>query len=67
MGERGRRRIKGLFCEALREAGVLTVTLSALDAGFSAMPYPKLFLAGWALAGILFFISGVFLDPEARG
>lgn len=67
MGERGRRRFQGLFCEAFREAGVLAVVLSALDATFSATPYPKLLLAAWTLAGLLLLAGGIIFDPEVRG
>jgi predicted transporter len=67
METRRRQKIQGLFCAALREAGVLTVVLSSLDAAFSAMPYPKLSLGGWALVGLLLLFAGVFFDPEIRG
>lgn len=66
MGERERRKVQGLICEAFREAGVLAVVLSALDATFSTAPYPKLLLAEWTLTGIFFLVGGIIFDPEVR-
>jgi hypothetical protein len=67
MEKQRRQKIQGLVCAALREAGVLTVVLSSLDAAFSAMPYPKLSLAGWAFVGVLLLFAGIYFDPEIRG
>ena len=66
MEDRRRKKIQGLFCEALREAGVLTVVFSSLDAAFNRVQTSWFFLAGWALLGSLLLVAGIYLDPETR-
>lgn len=63
MGGRGRR-IRGLFCETLRESGMLVVVFASLDGAFNAVPVSRLAVIAWGASGTALLLFGIFLDPE---
>jgi hypothetical protein len=61
---RRRRRIRALVCEAFREAGILVVVFSCLDAAFNAVPVSTWAVVAWATGGVALLALGIVFDPE---
>ena len=62
----GRKRALTLYCEALREAGVLVAVFAALDALFSTAKVSAWIVSAWFLLGLALLYVGVRIDPEVR-
>ncbi len=58
-----RERAFALYCEALREGGLLVVVFASLDAWFGKA---TLGVIVWILSGIALLYAGIRLDPEVR-
>jgi hypothetical protein len=61
------RRIRGLFCEALRESGILVLVFASLDGAFNAVPVTRWTVVVWGASGAMLLLLGIFLDPEVVG
>ena len=64
--DQGRKRALALYCEALREAGLLVAVFAALDALFSAVRVSTWIATAWVLVGLVLLYVGVRIDPEVR-
>ncbi len=58
-----RERALTLYCEALREGGLLIVVFASLDAWFGKATVGVI---GWILSGLAMLYAGVRMDPEVR-
>jgi hypothetical protein len=59
-----RKRVRALYCEALREVGVLALVLSPLDATFSNVKVTGWEIASWGFGGLLSLCSSAFTSIE---
>jgi hypothetical protein len=53
-----------LYCEALREAGILMAVFVCLDAAFAATTVSVSSAALVSLGGVVTVMVGIHLDPE---
>ena len=60
-----RERAFALYCEALREGGLLVAVFASLDAWFSPSKV-GLWTVLWILFGLGMLFTGVRMDPEVR-
>jgi hypothetical protein len=58
------RRIRALFCEALRDGGILVLVFASLDGAFNAVPVSRWAVLVWGASGAVLLLLGIFLDPE---
>ena len=58
------RRVRSLYCEALREGGVLVIVFTSLDASFEVGRISTWGLAGWTLVGIANLLLGIYWEPK---
>jgi hypothetical protein len=64
--DQSRKKALSLYCEALREAGLLVAVFAALDALFSAVKVFTWIETAWVLVGLVLLYVGVRIDPEVR-
>jgi len=63
MGER-QTRLRALYCEALRECGVLVLVFASLDGAFQVVTVSWWAVLLWAGCGVVLLVLGIHLDPE---
>ena len=63
-GCRVNRRVRGRYCETLREAGTLLVVFASLDASFELGRASAWTLAMWNVIGISILMLGIHLEPK---
>ncbi len=65
MSSLNRERALALYCEALREAGLLVAIFASLDASFSSTKVGG-WVVAWTLFGLGMLYTGIRIDPEVR-
>lgn len=58
------RRVRSLYCEALREGGLLIVVFASLDAAFEVGKMSRWGLVGWTLLGAANLLFGIYWEPK---
>ncbi|HYL05790.1 MAG TPA: hypothetical protein VE075_07105 [Thermoanaerobaculia bacterium] len=58
------RRARDLYCEALREGGLLIVVFAALDGGFEVGKVSNWALASWILGGFTVLLVGIHWEAK---
>jgi hypothetical protein len=53
-----------LYCEALREAGLLVSVFASLDGFFGIVAVSRWVVVTWGALGALMPVLGIHLDPE---
>lgn len=61
-----RERTLHLYCETLREAGMLAVVFAALDVSIENRNVSGWIVLTWIVLGLVMLYAGVRLDPEVR-
>jgi hypothetical protein len=58
------RRVRSLYCEALREGGLLVIVFASLDSAFEVGKMSAWGLAGWNLIGLANLLFGIYWEPK---
>lgn len=58
------RRARTLFCEALREGGLLVIVFTSLDSAFEVGKMSTWGLVGWTLTGAANLLLGIYWEPK---
>ena len=58
------RRVRALYCEALREGGLLVIVFASLDSAFEVGKMSVWGLVGWNLFGFANLLLGVYWEPK---
>jgi len=58
------RRVQALWCEALREGGLLIAVFASLDGAFEVGKVSHWALAIWILGGLITLILGIHLEAK---
>jgi hypothetical protein len=58
------RRVRSLYCEALREGGLLVIVFTSLDSAFEMGKMSAWGLVGWTLAGAANLLFGIYWEPK---
>jgi hypothetical protein len=62
----GTRTALAVYCESIREAGMLVVVFASLDALFSPQRVSSYWLIVWIAVGVGMVYAGVRYDPEVQ-
>ena len=57
-------RVRSLYCEALREGGLLVVVFASLDGSFEVGKVSHWALAAWILGGLTTLLLGIYLEAR---
>ena len=58
------RRARALYCEALREGGLLVIVFASLDSAFEVGKMSTWGLVAWNLVGLANLLFGIYWEPK---